>query len=61
MRVECKARDLATAIDEAWREEREATCPECDGSRLSEDGTICWDCHAQDYLGDGVPTTELAP
>ena len=50
MRVECKARDLATAIDEAWREEREATCPECDGSRLSEDRTICWDCQASDYL-----------
>ena len=53
MRVECKARDLATAIDEAWeRERQEATCPECDGSRLSEDRTICWDCQASDYLID---------
>jgi ribosomal protein L37AE/L43A len=51
MRIECKARDLATAIDAAWQRERqEATCPECDGSRLSEDRTICWDCQASDYL-----------
>ena len=27
-----------------------ATCPECDGSRLSEDRTICWDCQASDYI-----------
>ena len=28
MRIECKARDLHDAIDEAWRGER-ATCTEC--------------------------------
>ena len=50
MRVKCKAQDLHAAINDAWeRERREATCPECDGSRLSEAGR-CWDCTARDYL-----------
>ena len=48
MRIECKARDLATAIDAAWREEREATYPECEGTNVSESG-ICWDCQASSY------------
>ena len=53
IRVESTAKELHAAIDEAWeRERQEATCPECDGSRLSEDRTICWDCQASDYLGD---------
>jgi hypothetical protein len=48
---ESKAKDLKTAIDAAWElERREATCPECGGTRLSEDGTICFDCQASDYL-----------
>jgi DNA-directed RNA polymerase subunit RPC12/RpoP len=50
MRIECSARELHKRIDEAWQRERGATCPECDGSRLSEDRTICWDCQASDYL-----------
>jgi hypothetical protein len=51
MRVKCKAQDLHAAINDAWeRERREVTCPECDGSRLSEDETICFDCQARDYL-----------
>ena len=25
------------------------TCPECEGSNLNEDHTICWDCMASDY------------
>ena len=50
MRIECKARDLHAAINDAWeRERREVTCPECDGTRISEDGR-CWDCTASDYL-----------
>jgi hypothetical protein len=54
MRIECKARDLHAAINDAWERERpevtcpEVTCPECD-SRLSEAGR-CWDCTASDYL-----------
>ena len=52
MRIECKAQDLHDAIDAAWeRERQEPTCPECDGSRISEDGR-CWDCTASDYLGE---------
>ena len=27
-----------------------ATCPECEGTQLSEDGTQCLDCQASDYL-----------
>jgi hypothetical protein len=44
------ARDLTTAIDEAWhREHQEPTCHECEGTRISEDGTKCFDCTAADY------------
>ena len=25
------------------------TCPECEGSNLNEDHTVCWDCMASDY------------
>ena len=52
IKIQTQARDLHDAIDAAWQRERhEARCPECDGTeRLSEDGTICWDCHARDYL-----------
>ena len=107
-RIECKAKDLHAAIEEAWARKQEegmeardvnctvcnrpdcepaahaawtefdaergiwiertseeffgdaissltkllavATCPECDGTQLSEDGTICFDCQASDYL-----------
>jgi acetone carboxylase gamma subunit len=48
MKGTCTARDLHSAIDEAWMGEREATCPECDGTNVSESG-ICWDCQANDY------------
>jgi len=26
------------------------TCPECEGSNLNEDHTVCWDCMASDYV-----------
>ena len=51
IRVECAVRDLSARIDEAWQRERQTlTCPECDGTRLSEDGTKCFDCQSADYL-----------
>ena len=28
----------------------EIVCPECQGSNLSEDETVCWDCKAGDYV-----------
>jgi len=71
MKGTCTARDLHSAIDEAWRGEREvtcrecgqahsgwcpslepahpATCPECEGTNVSESG-ICFDCRASDYF-----------
>lgn len=26
------------------------TCPECEGTNLNEEGTICFDCQTTDYL-----------
>ena len=26
-------------------------CPECEGTNLNENATVCWDCHASDYAG----------
>ena len=49
IKLNCAARDLAIAIDQAWEQEH-PTCPECDGSQLSEDGTECQACQASDYL-----------
>ena len=50
MKGTCTARDLHSAIDEAWERARQETCPECDSSTsLSEDRTICWGCQASDY------------
>jgi len=53
MRIECRIADLHSAIDAEWQrnqeERQDPTCPECDGSRISEDGTICFDCQASDY------------
>ena len=50
IRVESTAKELHATIDAAWeRERQEATCPECDGTNVSESG-ICWDCTASDYL-----------
>ena len=53
--------DLHTAIDAAWARKLldEATCSECDGARLSEDGTICWDCQASDYLEEPCGSTNI--
>jgi DnaJ-class molecular chaperone len=52
IRVESTATELHAAITEAWeRARQEATCPECDGTGVSESG-ICWDCQASDYLED---------
>ena len=28
-----------------------AQCPECEGTNLNENATVCWDCHASDYAG----------
>jgi len=51
IKLQTQARDLHAAINDAWdREHHEATCPECDGTRLSEDETICFDCQASDYM-----------
>jgi hypothetical protein len=50
IKLSTTAQDLHDAIDAAWhRERREPTCPECDGSRISENGR-CWNCTASDYL-----------
>ena len=27
-------------------------CPECTGTNLNEALTLCWDCSANDYLGE---------
>ena len=54
MRIVSKARDLHAAIDAAWEQEH-PTCPECDGTRLSEDGTICFGCQSADYLEEETP------
>ena len=53
IKIQTQARDLDAAIDAAWQRERhEARCPECDGTQLSEDAGICWDCSASDYVID---------
>lgn len=30
--------------------ENDIRCPECDGSNLNEEKTICWDCQSFDYI-----------
>jgi hypothetical protein len=47
IKIQTQARDLHDAIDAAW-----PRCPECDGTELSEDTGICWDCSASDYVID---------
>ena len=27
-------------------------CPECQGTNLNEDRTLCWDCSANDYRSE---------
>ena len=27
-------------------------CPECDGTNLNEEGIVCWDCSASDYIDE---------
>ena len=49
MKVKCKASDLRAAVDDLWEQAHPQTCPECDGTNVSESG-ICWDCTASDYL-----------
>ncbi len=29
----------------------EGECPECEGTNLNEDGTVCFDCQASDIVG----------
>jgi len=56
MRIESRIADLHAAIDAEWQrkqeERQDQTCPECecDGGQLSEEGTICRDCQATDYM-----------
>jgi RNA polymerase subunit RPABC4/transcription elongation factor Spt4 len=33
--------------------ETEEKCPECTGTNLNEDRTLCWDCSAGDYSDEG--------
>ena len=57
MRIESRIADLHAAIDAEWqRKQKEEmkelalkdTCPECDGTNLSDAGR-CWDCTASEY------------
>jgi len=31
----------------------EEECPECTGTNLNEERTLCWDCSAGDYSHEG--------
>lgn len=33
---------------EEWQKRKELSCPECEGTNLNEDGTLCWDCETPD-------------
>ena len=47
IRGESTGANLLSDIQELISESE--TCPECEGSNLNEDHTICWDCMASDY------------
>tara|TARA_Y100000310_G_scaffold34266_1_gene32427 strand:- start:3584 stop:3832 length:249 start_codon:yes stop_codon:yes gene_type:complete len=37
-------------LSEEFGEELELPqCPECEGTNLNEDATVCWDCTASEY------------
>ena len=38
--------DIQELISES---ESESACPECEGSNLNENHTVCWDCSAIDF------------
>ena len=39
--------DIQELISES--ESEMETCPECEGSNLNENHTVCWDCSAIDF------------
>jgi hypothetical protein len=42
-------KELHAALDAAWETElQDPTCPECEGSNLTEDQTRCFDCSAEE-------------
>ena len=47
IRGESTGANLLSDIQELISESE--TCPECEGSNLNEDHTVCWDCMASDY------------
>ena len=47
IRGESTGANLLSDIQELISESE--TCPECEGSNLNEDHTICWECMASDY------------
>ena len=47
IRGESTGANLLSDIQELISESE--TCPECEGSNLNEDHTICWDCMASAY------------
>ena len=56
MKFQCKAKDIHTALDNAFAPEprpeewgdRVPGCPECGEDNLAESGR-CWNCTASDY------------
>ena len=52
-KVRTTGKDMVSDIvmagyDASVKESKE--CPECEGSNLNEEGTICFDCQGADYL-----------
>jgi ribosomal protein L37AE/L43A len=42
-----KGKDLVEVVDEVIASVEE--CPECTGTNLNEEKTLCWDCSAKDW------------
>jgi ribosomal protein L37AE/L43A len=34
---------------EEEQQEEEVTCPECEGTNLNKDKTLCFDCQSEDF------------
>jgi len=57
VKFQCKAKDIHTALDNAFAPEPRPEdgggqvpgCPECGEDNLAESGS-CWDCTATDYI-----------
>ena len=52
-KVQTTGKDMVTDIvlagyDASVKETKE--CPECEGTNLNEEGTICFECQSADYL-----------